>query len=110
SSYAWIGETTAGMIFDIRPSHPMYQLIIEVVDAISPSRGMELSLNGTKLAEGHLDATSFRATFPSYVLRYQHNILELRTELDSTLGLSIAVKTISIIPVQQSQLVRSQRD
>jgi hypothetical protein len=101
SSYAWIGETTAGMIFDIQPSHPMYQLLVEVVDAISPSRGMELSLNGTKLTEGHLDATSFRATFPSYILRNQHNILELRTELDSTLGLSFAVKTISIIPVQQ---------
>ena len=101
SSYAWIGETTAGMIFDIQPSHPVYQLIVEVVDAVSPSRGMELSLNGTKLTEGHLDATSFRATFPSYMLRNQHNILELRTELDSTLGLSFAVKTISIIPVQQ---------
>ena len=60
SSYAWIGETNAGLIFDIEPSQRSYQLVVEILDIGSASRIVEVRLNGTKLATKWQDPNSYR--------------------------------------------------
>jgi hypothetical protein len=101
SSYAWIGETNAGLIFDINPRQGDYQLDVEILDVVSPSRALEVFLNETKLSNKLRDATHIEAIFPSHLLRRENNIIEFGTQLDDKLGLSFSVKRISIIPTHQ---------
>jgi len=96
ASYAWIGEVESGLIFDIKPSHVTYNLLIEVVDSHSPM--MQASLNGTALPGSWQDAKHFEASFPANLLRQRNNVLELRTEPDQASGLSFAVTNVSIKP------------
>jgi hypothetical protein len=101
SSYAWIGETNAGLIFDINPSQGDYQLVIKIADVVSPSRALEVFLNGTRLPNKSRDATHIEAIFPSHLLRRENNIIELGSDLDDKLGSSFAVQRISIVPTHQ---------
>jgi hypothetical protein len=101
SAFAWIGETNAGLFFDIEPAPTSYRLRIEIQAVVSPSPALETSLNGTKLASTWHDATHIEATFSGDLLRPANNALELRTQLDHNLGLSLAVKSVSITPTPQ---------
>ena len=98
SSYAWIGETSAGFIFDIQPRESSYQLIIDTVDCVAPSRRMNIRLNGTTLVEKSDNPARIEATFSGRILQQRNNVLEIITELDDKLGLSFAVTSISIAP------------
>ena len=101
SSYAWIGETNAGLIFDINPRQGDYQLVVEILNSVSPLRALEVSLNGVRLATKLRDATRMEAIFPSRLLRRKNNTIELGSQLDDKLGLSFAVERISINPTRQ---------
>jgi hypothetical protein len=101
SSYAWIGETNAGLIFDIEPSQGSYQLVVKLLDIASPPRVMEVNLNGTKLATKWQDPLRIEAVLSGDLLRRANNVLELSTQLDDKLGLSFAIKSISIMPTNQ---------
>jgi len=101
SSYAWIGETRAGLIFNVAPSQEKYQLTIEILGVVSPPYRLQVFLNGTKLIDNSQNAPRLEATFASHLLRSENNILELVSELDDKLGLSFAVKRISIRPTNQ---------
>ena len=98
SSYAWIGETNAGLIFDIEPSHARYRLVIEIERSASPSRQVEVNLNGSRLASNWRGPQRIEASFSGNLLTGRNNVLELRTELDQNSGLSIAAKSVLIIP------------
>jgi hypothetical protein len=98
SSYAWIGETNAGLIFDIEPSHARYRLVIEIERSASPSRQVEVNLNGSRLASNWRGPQRIEASFSGNLLTGRNNVLELRTELDQNSGLSIAAKSVLVIP------------
>jgi hypothetical protein len=98
ASYAWIGEPDSGLIIDIAPSQTTYALNIEIVTAHSHS--MHASLNGNVLSARWRDATHFEAVFSANLLRPTNNVLELKTELDQNYGLSIAIKSVSIVPIK----------
>jgi hypothetical protein len=101
SSYAWIGETRSGLIFDIEPHDQIYQLLIKMLKCVSPSRQLKITLNGTRLIETSDDPGHIQATFSGKLLRERNNVLEFDTELENTLGLSFAVKTVSVKPIQE---------
>ena len=102
SSYAWIGETYAGLIFDLEPSRTNYRLLIEVQSSASPSREVEIKLNGASLSSNWHDPARIEASFTSDLLRRTNNVLILHTELDQKLGLSIAAKSVSIVPEESA--------
>src|SRR5262249_55616133 len=95
------GETNAGLIFDIEPSQGSYQLAVKLLDIVSPSRVVEVNLNGTKLATEWQDPLRIEAVLPGDLLRRANNVLELGTQLNEKLGLSFAIKSISIMPTDQ---------
>ena len=97
-AYAWIGESEAGFIFDILPLPTRYSLLLEIEKATSEK--MSATLNKSHISGRWIDARHFEAEFPSSALKQSNNVLELDTELDRKYGLSLAVKSISIAPVQ----------
>ena len=98
SSYAWIGEANAGLIFDIEPSQASYQLVIEIQSVASSSHEVEVTLNGTKLSGQWQDPTHFEAIFSGNLLRRANIVLELGAQLNHDLGLSMAVRAVSVTP------------
>jgi hypothetical protein len=108
SAYAWIGETHAGLLFDIDPKRGNYQLTIKTVDAVSPSRRLKIELNGTELPKASDSSGYFSTSFSSDLLQPQNNVLEFDTDLDNKLGLSFAIERISIIPAESSRALRTQ--
>jgi hypothetical protein len=99
ASYAWIGESSAGLIFDINPTEGDYTLVVEVLDIVSSSRQLGVRLNGISLlTRSSADATRIEATFSSTLLKNENNTIEFTTQLDDKLGLSFAIKRIAVSP------------
>jgi len=98
SSYAWIGEQTAGFIFDIEPSRKNYKVIIDSLDCVSPSRRLGIKLNGTSIFASPNGPAHIEAIFSSELLQKRNNVLELDTELNDKLGLSFALKSVLVRP------------
>jgi len=102
STYAWIGETVAGLIFDIDPIGGDYALVVEVLNIVSPSRQLGILLNGTRLTtKSSPDANHIEATFSSTLLKSKNNLIEFNTQLNEKSGLSFALKRVAISPMSK---------
>ena len=102
SSYAWIGETKAGLLFQIEPRQTAYALCIEIEKMASRSHAIHVNINGANVSGAWQDATHFEAVFPGNLLRrVKSNVLELGSDLDQNSGLSLAVKAVSITPIPE---------
>src|SRR5262249_10842034 len=100
SSYAWIGEQRSGLIFDIEPNQGRYQVLIEILDRVSPAREFKMKLNGSDLFQlSDSSSVTIKAVFASDLLQKKNNVLEFYTELNKELGLSFAIKAILVRPL-----------
>jgi hypothetical protein len=95
---AWIGETNAGVIFDIAPTHSAYQLIVDVQSIAAPSTAFAITLNGVALSADWQSQNRITSTFPGGLLKTASNVLAFHSTLDQRLGLSMSIKNIIVIP------------
>ena len=102
SSYAWIGETRSGLIFDIQPHQKDYQVVIDTLDCVSPLRQLKMKLNGSDLIATSDGQGRMEATFQGSLLKGRNNVIEFDTELNDQLGLSYAVKAVLVRPLNAS--------
>lgn len=99
SSFAWVGETAAGLFFNIEPGLGAYLLRIDIWN--SQSKAIGLVLNGVSLKEEWKKPDRIEAGIPVGLWRSGLNTLELKTQLDPISGLSIAIQRIAIDRIER---------
>jgi hypothetical protein len=103
SSFAWIGETRAGFIFDIAARQTAHRLLVEVQQAVSPAPKIRIRLNGVEVPAKWHNSTRLEATFPGDQLLSANNVLEFETEIDGKLGYSVALRGVSVTPMNDKR-------